>query len=833
MASSEPETSPVPEEAPPTSDTGDEGEQSSTTGDDAGPSTSAAPSPPPEDAPEGDAEGEGDSDTPTDDADGAGDEAPASSPSEPADAAVDAGGDAPATDAVSEADAEAAFGGASSAASSSGVTTSSGRCLGGITVSARRAQQRHVTEYAAALQSACVWTQDKVEVLESQRSTRGRAQDAACSLYWSSWVDYLRGACDRHRELHTFVAGMARQLDAQVASHDASREAVAFLPASARIVLRAGRKREKEFAELHKAGHDVKPGGGRLPKPTSPGEAVPSGTPDEVSTLDVALHGVAATADDAADGLAHLAWALRVGVLGAPVADAATALDKRRRHTEASRTWLGISAGGGKVGEALSPASGGGLIRLTKEYDGTATSIAEAGHGVSSTVTSINSAVDGAQAALQTALEVTMQSALQAVAASNAASGSHMPSGTQVTASTPPPAGSGSSTPGDATPPPVLPKAGKQSTGAAGIAEGPTGDVWLAALTHARCHVALLNAKRSYLRKMRTLFETMREAERSRTAILGACMQRLHTILSSAYGGLAGDVAPRAALTESVDTYQDFVKFVDARVKRSLRPRIETLLRTGTQRAGVTQQAVQPVPVRGRAAKAAAPALQVEDLNVMELMTTPPMPVLSPLLGPLVVRWGTLWRQPGGLSSYVSGWRQHTAVLTRGGYLHLFPAGVEELASHTNLASQPLPPVDPAPGGGEAAATRAQASLDAPHARFAGCPDEGDRDPQAGAGPLQPDVTMCIGQATLRGGGVESSPSKLGRAGGMSVQFLPSVHEAAFEVTIATPGMLFPTKTKYVLQAPSQNAMVDWMVDIQDVATGAAGTAALLAGPKS
>ena len=73
-----------------------------------------------------------------------------------------------------------------------------------------------------------------------------------------------------------------------------------------------------------------------------------------------------------------------------------------------------------------------------------------------------------------------------------------------------------------------------------------------------------------------------------------------------------------------------------------------------------------------------------------------------------------------------------------------------------------------------------------------------------------------------------ATPEQLTRKGGLCVRFVPAVHECAFEVVEAAPSVLFSSTKKAVFRAPSQDAMVDWVVALHDAAEGAAATAALL-----
>ncbi len=481
------------------------------------------------------------------------------------DAAAEAQTSPPESVATAE-DGDVAFAGASSAAQAHNPRAD--RTMGPtLQVQARRAQQRHVTEFAAALQAAAVWSKRAVERLETQRSSRGRAQDMACTVYWKSWMQHMSAACDGHRELVAYLTSHLEHLEAMVQSHDAQREVLAFLPTSARVVLREGRKREGAAQ-----GKPRIVGGGNLPSPTAPGEELPKmHAKAECSSLDAALHGLAATCDDTTDGLAHLIAAFKAEVLGHKLAEVTTALNERARATSASRSWLGLITGESNGG--LKAAPGGGLLQLLEKYDTSATHIAESGSGANQAVATINSMVDSAEDSVTASVGSIGDVALQAVAHSNAATAPHGP---RFGADTPSETSSGESTPVPAVT--ALPKAGKYSDGTRGIAQAATADPWLPVLHHCRVHVALLSAKKAYLKNMRNLFETMRQAEQERSTVLSAAISKWHDLLHRTYGQLSGNIKPRALLARDVDTFQDFIAYVEAKVHRDLGPRVKALI---------------------------------------------------------------------------------------------------------------------------------------------------------------------------------------------------------------------------------------------------------------
>ncbi len=214
----------------------------------------------------------------------------------------------------------------------------------------------------------------------------------------------------------------------------------------------------------------------------------------------------------------------------------------------------------------------------------------------------------------------------------------------------------------------------------------------------------------------------------------------------------------------------------------------------------------------------------------MALLTVPPPPVPSPLLNPLVFRWGVVERQLGGFSGLMGNWAKHVAVLTRGGYLHLFDCDADVLASEAGLLASPVAPWDPAPQN-DAEQEHNKKLKDVAAAVCRGKHGEYSHDDtvrMAKAAQASPHASIALGQAAVRGGGVVGSPSLLGSSGGLSVQFMPSTHECAFEIAVGTPGMLFSSTKKVVLRCASQPDMVDWVVAIHEVADGSAGIASLL-----
>jgi len=719
-------------------------------------------------------------------------------------------------------DGDAAFAGASSAAQAHNPRAD--RTMGPtLQVQARRAQQRHVTEFAASLQAASVWSSRAVDKLEKQRSSRGRAQDVACSVYWRSWMQHMSGACDGHRELVAYMGSHLEQLEALMHSHDAQREVLAFLPTSARVVLREGRKREGAAP-----GKPRVVGEGNLPSPTAPGEQLPKmQAKDECSSLDAALHGLAATMDDSADGLAHLVAAFKAEVMGYNLAEVSTVLSERARATSASRSWLGLITGESSGG--LKAATGGGLLGLLEKYDAAAKHIAESGSGASQAVASINGMVDSAEDQVTAAMSTMADVALKAVAHSNAAT---VPHGPRFGADTP-----SDSNSSDSTPVPVasaLPKAGKYSNGIHGIAQAVSEDPWLPVLAHCRAHVALLSAKKAYLKNMRQLFETMRQAEQERTDVLSSAISKWHELQHRTYGQLAGNVKPRAVLARDVDTFKDFLAYVEAKVHRDLGPRVKALIpkqspasSPAADEAGAAAGGKKPAAAGGSGSET---EIDKEDINVMALLTVPPPPVPSPLLNPLVFRWGVVERQLGGLSGFMGNWAKHVAVLTRGGYLHLFDCDADVLASEAGLLASPVAPWDPAPQN-EAEQEHNKKLAEVSSAVCRGKHGEYTHDDtmrMAKAAQAAPHLSLALGQAAVRGGGVVGSTSHLGSHGGVSVQFTPSIHECAFEVAVGTPGMLFSSTKKVVLRCASQPDMVDWVVAIHEVSDGAAGIASLL-----
>jgi len=187
---------------------------------------------------------------------------------------------------------------------------------------------------------------------------------------------------------------------------------------------------------------------------------------------------------------------------------------------------------------------------------------------------------------------------------------------------------------------------------------------------YARGCRGLLACRRAFVRGFAALFERFRRAEIRRSKATSTALELLAELQGQMLGsGIRTDAAVAAA--RDVDTFADFTRKVESDAYAAYRRAGGKQMPTGPNRgsfAGATSD------TSGKETASGEEVSQTKPKSFLSFVSLCPADVPSPLVSPLVLRWGRGWRRTGGL---FRGWSPCTIVLTMAGMLHIFEDGAD------------------------------------------------------------------------------------------------------------------------------------------------------------
>eukprot|EP01138_Halocafeteria_seosinensis_P015037 gb/GECG01015349.1/.p1 GENE.gb/GECG01015349.1/~~gb/GECG01015349.1/.p1 ORF type:complete len:853 (+),score=140.21 gb/GECG01015349.1/:1-2559(+) len=649
---------------------------------------------------------------------------------------------------------------------------------------------RSNTEFAVAFQAALQKTEDVVNEYESERLRFGARQDQILVAYWRGWERFIHEAYETNDRILEFFWQRSLVDDKLANLIDSTGEPMRW---------------DKYWIQEESSGSSETRDGASSSSATSstysarakPVELEPP--PDQVSSLYRATHMVSDVHKQLSRGLRRIAKQLRHDFFGVPEELEASISDgvegtesncgssssskSQKKHLFlASRPWEEPKKFAPKKDRKKGKESKKGLLlTMRNEYRENVNHIMNKGDEISDLLLQVNRLCTDAYQQFRTSahnLHVAIASAV-----SNGNEGSR--------ASSDPELGRvQADSRSKATQSTYAEFAQKAAKVAGSIIGDDNTEVFLAFLRYSRCLRCLLQTKRSFMRQMSSMFEEFRQAEKKRAVALHEAFDRYLKWMDQHHGVLGVNCAGAKQAIQQIKTHEDFKEYIHRYVQNFIRDNM-------------------PQEVSDSS-----------DPDIGEILQTEPSPIKSPLLVPLVYRWGRLERRTG---SVMQRWEPVTAVLARTGVLYLF-SETEDLATcSTLLSSQACPQPAPVfPEGGEGYATDPQdrSAVGESTNRI----EELANDPaleQAKKAHTPPALLLYLSKAvSLKSQGRSSAK--------LILNFRPDVDKAAFEVgTVFSSMFVFSNTSKYLLRAKSNSAMLDWMYDIETVANRAADDCAL------
>ena len=653
----------------------------------------------------------------------------------------------------------------------------------------RTKTSRSNTEFAVALQASLNRAEEVARNYELERVNFGAKQDRVFIAYWRGWEHYIHDAYEMNDRILEFF-WQRSLIDDKLAD---------FIDASA-DPLRWDSQRGQQEDPGRTDEEDGGAASGRSTYSThcKPVELDPP--PEEVSSLARGAHMVADVHRQMSRGLRRVSRQLRsdfFGVYGGTEphenekskseaeGSCATKKAKRQEVFLQSRPWKEPEKFAVKdnkrKGKSGDPRENGILVRMRNDYMQNVRHIINKGDEISSILKQVNQLCADAYHEFRDSVENLKVVVSCAVSQGNEASRqssdpelsgtkTESRSGTVATSST---------------------EMSQKATKFSGALIGDcTPEIFLAFLRYLRCVRCLLQTKRSFMQQMSTMFEEFREAEKKRDQAIQQAFDRYLKWMDQHHNVLGISCIGARETIKEIETHADFKVYINRYVQKYIKENIS------------------------------AEAEDSSENDIGAILRSEPTPIKSPLFSPLIYRWGKLQRRKG---SVMQRWETVIAILTRTGVLYFFSEKDDLASSSKFLSSEECPqPEKLLSARGQGARLNNEEST-SPEAT-SNCVEELGNEPaleMARKASNAPDIVFYVGKAMLS----KSTKS----SGKVILNFRPDVDKSAFEVgTVFSSMFVFSSTSKILLRAPSNDAMLDWMYDIETVANRSSAAVTLV-----